>query len=343
MKNERAVTVLTVFRYFCAMILKDKRILVTGASGFIGSFVVEKALAAGAEVWAAVRSTSSRRWLTDERIHFFTINLSDRKALASALQECGGFDGVVHCAGATKVAHDEDFMKINCEGTRLLAETLVETGTLRGRFVFLSSLSVMGESKNEPCPNSAYGKSKLAAERALAQIKGLNYVVLRPTGVYGPREQDYFLMAKSIRSGIDFAVGFKPQVITFIYVKDLANAALIALTKGEKGASYFLTDGREYTSRSFSDLLQREIGRKHVFHITAPLWVLRMVCLINGWWAARRGQSTTLNMDKYHTLAQRDWRCDTSAAQKDLGFMPRYDLDAGVKETVAWYKNEGWL
>lgn len=325
------------------MNLQGKRILVTGASGFIGSFVVEAALAEGAEVWAAVRQSSSRQWLKDPRIRFIELRLDDPDALRRALEGTDGFDGVVHCAGVTKVAHTEDFHRINCEGTRLLAETLVQTGTLRGRFVFLSSLSVMGEAKDVPSPNSAYGRSKLAAERALAAVDGLDCIVLRPTGVYGPREKDYFLMAKSIRQGVDFAVGYKPQVITFVYAKDVARASLLALTQGRVGAAYFLTDGGEYSSRAFSDLLQREMGRRHVLHITAPLWILRLVCAVNGWAASLRGRSTTLNMDKYRTLAQRDWRCDTSSARAELGFEPEYPLERGVKETVAWYKEAGWL
>ena len=325
------------------MNIQGRRILVTGASGFIGSFVTEAAVSAGAEVWAAVRRSSSRRWLKDPRIHFIELNLDDPDALRGALENAGVFDGVVHCAGATKAAHTEDFHRINCEGTRLLAETLVQTQTLRGRFVFLSSLSVMGEAKDVPSPNSAYGRSKLAAEHALATVAGLDYIVLRPTGVYGPRERDYFLMAKSISQGVDFAVGFKPQVITFVYAKDVARASLSALTQGRSGAAYFLTDGGEYSSRAFSDLLQREMGRKRVLHVTAPLWVLRLVCAVNGWAASLRGRSTTLNMDKYYTLAQRDWRCDTSATRAELGFEPEYTLERGVRETVAWYKEAGWL
>lgn len=325
------------------MNLNDKRILITGASGFIGSFVVEAALAAGAEVWAAVRRSSNREYLHDKRIRFIDISLSDKSRLSAVLSDAEPFDGVIHCAGVTKAAHTEDFQKVNCEGTRLLAEVLMETGKLRGRFVFLSSLSVMGESKSEPQPNSAYGRSKLAAEQALAAIPGLDYVTLRPTGVYGPREKDYFLMAKSIGQGIDFAVGFKPQVITFVYVKDVATASLLALAEGKSQSAYFLTDGGEYSSRAFSDLLQTEMGKRRVLHITAPLWVLRMVCAVNGWFGSLRGKAVTLNMDKYHTLAQRDWRCDISATRQELGFSPEYDLTRGVKETVAWYKQSGWL
>lgn len=325
------------------MKINGKRILVTGASGFIGSFVVEQALSAGAEVWAAMRPTSSKQWLTDERIHFITLDLSNPSSLRESLQAAGVFDGVVHLAGVTKAARMQDFYRINCDGTRHLAEALTETKTLRGRFVFVSSLSVMGESKDKPAPNSNYGKSKWAAEQTLSAVTGLDYIILRPTGVYGPREKDYFLMAKSIKQGIDFAVGYKPQVITFVYGKDVARAALLALTRGKSREAYYLTDGGEYNSRTFSDLLQREIGRKHVLHITAPLFVLRLVCWLNGGWASLRGRCTTLNMDKYYTLAQRDWRCDTSRTSSELGFKPEFSLERGVKETVAWYKRERWI
>ena len=218
------------------------KILITGASGFIGSFMVERALAEGMEVWAAVRPTSSRRYLQDGRINFIELDLANSTHLHQQLDEHlqaqngRSFDYVIHAAGATKCRRAEDFFSINAEGTERLATCLLATGALTeaGRLVFISSLSVMGpihEKDYKPIceadlarPNTAYGASKLQAEALLADIKGLNYVVLRPTGVYGPRERDYAMMADSIRRHIDFAVGYKPQVITFIYVADLVEA-----------------------------------------------------------------------------------------------------------------------
>lgn len=270
------------------------KILITGASGFIGSFMVERALALGMETWAAVRSTSSRKYLTDKRIHFINLNLGNEKELYTQLKEHldtegRPFDYVIHAAGATKCRRVEDFFSINAEGTERLALSLRLTEALKadGRFVFISSLSVMGpahEKDNQPItehdlpvPNTAYGASKLQAESLLADVKGLNYVVLRPTGVYGPRERDYAMMAQSIRHHIDFAVGYRPQTLTFIYVADLVDAAFLALEHGECGRKYFLTDGAEYSSRAFSDLIQQRLGVRHVLHVTAPLWVLRVV------------------------------------------------------------------
>ncbi|MBP3227482.1 MAG: NAD(P)-dependent oxidoreductase [Bacteroidaceae bacterium] len=333
-----------------------KHILITGASGFIGSHLVEAALADGFKVWAQVRKTSSRKWLADKRLHFIETDLSDKKAIKKALVATGTtFNGVLHCAGVTKVRRREDFFNINTSGTRHLAEALIETGKLEGRFVYFSSLSVMGDLREHPypyipfkqtdcpCPNTDYGRSKLEAERALSTTKGLDYVVLRPTGVYGPRERDYYMMAQSIKRHIDFSVGYRPQELTFIYVKDLAHAALLALEHGPSKRAYFLTDGNTYNSRCFSDLLQAEMGVRRVVHIKTPLWVLRSACAISGTWASIRGKAATLNMDKFRIMRQRNWKCDISATNELLGFLPQYDLEQGVKETVNWCKEEGWL
>lgn len=328
-----------------------KKILITGASGFIGSFLVERALAEGMETWAAVRATSSRRYLQDERIHFIELNMDDEKQLYVQLEthlkehDNKPFDYVIHAAGATKCRKAEDFFTINAEGTAHLALALQLTGALRagGRFVFISSLSVMGPAhekdyqpiteKDLPVPNTAYGASKLQAESFLADVKDLNYIVLRPTGVYGPRERDYAMMADSIKRHVDFAVGYRPQVLTFIYVADLVDAAFLALTHGTRGRKYFLTDGKEYTSRTFSDLIQMQLGVKRVLHIVAPLWVLKAVSWIAEKIAMLTGTTSTLNTDKYRIMRQRNWRCDISAAREELGYNPQWPLVRGVKAT----------
>ena len=336
-----------------------KSILITGASGFIGSFLVERGLEAGMNVWAALRATSSRKYLTDGRTQFIELDLGHDERLREQLQahaeQHGPFDYVIHAAGATKCRRPEDFQKTNAEGTLRLALSLLETGALRpgGRFVFLSSLSVCGPvheidfepitENDTPLPNTAYGRSKLQAERYLADVPGLNYVVLRPTGVYGPRERDYFMMAKSIRQHVDFAVGFRPQVLTFIYVADLVEAAYLALDHGPRGAVYPLSDGRQYTSRTFSDLLQLELGVKRVVHVTAPLWVLWLICFVAGKTAALLGRTSTLNLDKYRIMRQRNWKCSIEAARRDLGYRPQWPLTRGVRAAVEWYKAEGWL
>ncbi len=335
------------------------RILVTGASGFIGSFIIEEGLRQGHEMWAGMRRSSSRQYLTDERTRFAELDLSSTERLRSQLsalrQQMGGtWDCIVHAAGATKSLKREGFFRTNTDGTRHLIEALRAEQMLPARFIFVSSLSIFGAIREQdytpildtdtPQPNTAYGESKLAAEQYLRQQEDINWVILRPTGVYGPRERDYFLMAKSIKQHVDFAVGYRRQEITFVYVRDVVQAVFLASEHTDvQHQAFFLSDGQSYSSRAFSDLLQREMGAPWVIHIKAPLWFLRAVCAVNGTVMRWLGKLTTLNMDKYHILAQRNWNCDITPARQQLGYEPEWPLERGVPETVAWYKQAGWL
>ena len=330
------------------------KILITGASGFIGSFIVEEALKRGFETWAAVRRSSSKEWLQDERIHFIELNLSSREQLMEQLRG-QDFDYVVHAAGVTKCLNKQDFHRINTEGTRNLVDALIALEMPLKRFVFVSSLSVFGAIKEKmpydeiretdtPQPNTAYGRSKLEAEQYLDSIGSrIPYIILRPTGVYGPKEKDYFIMAKSIKQHSDFAVGYQRQDITFVYVTDVVQAIFLALEKGENGRKYFLSDGEVYQSTTFSDLIHEELGRPWWIRITAPVWVLRVVTFFGDHIGRLTGQVTALNNDKYHILKQRNWRCDIEPACRELGYEPKVQLKEGVKTTIKWYKDHGWL
>ncbi len=340
----------------------NPRILITGASGFIGSFIVEEALRRGFETWAAVRKSSSREFLQDERIHFIELNLSSEAELKQQLKDIQ-FDYVVHAAGVTKCLHKEDFFRINTEGTKNLVRALLDLQMPLKRFVYISSLSIMGAIREEQPykeirerdkakPNTAYGKSKLEAEQWLVSLnkelekkneKLLPYVILRPTGVYGPRERDYFMMAKSIQSHTDFAVGFKQQDITFVYVTDVVQAVFLAMEKGQTGRCYFLSDGEVYQSSTFSDLIRKELGNPWWIRITAPLWLLRIITFCGEYMGHITGKVTALNNDKYNIMKQRNWRCDINPARQELGYEPQVKLEEGVRRSIAWYKKNKWL
>ena len=195
-----------------------------------------------------------------------------------------------------------------------------------------------------PQPNTEYGRSKLAAEQYLDSLgTRVPYIILRPTGVYGPREKDYFMMAKSIQQHMDLAVGFQRQDITFVYVTDVVQAIFLALEKGETGRKYFLSDGEVYQSTTFSDLIHEELGRPWWIRITAPTWVLRIVTFFGEYVGRMTGKVTALNNDKYNILKQRNWRCDIEPARRELGFEPKVKLEEGVKRTIKWYKDNKWL
>ena len=337
--------------------MERKRVLVTGASGFIGSFLVEGGLERGMDVWAGIRKTSSRKYLQDKRIRFAELNFGNKQQLkeqlAVHLQEHGGWDYIVHCAGVTKCLNQADFEKGNYLATVNFVEALKELHLVPERFMYISSLSIFGpiheddyapiNELDRPQPNTAYGVSKLKAERYLQALNDFPYVIYRPTGVYGPRERDYFLMAQSVKQHVDFAAGFKRQDITFIYVKDLVQAVYLGAKPEALRRAYFVSDGEVYASSTFSDLIKKELGNPWLLRIKCPLWLLKVISIVAETGAGWMGKTSTLNRDKYNIMKQRNWRCDISPIVNELGYRPEYLLERGVKETMAWYKKEGWL
>ena len=249
--------------------------------------------------------------------------------------------------------HKEDFDKGNYQATVNFVEALYELDMVPERFIYISSLSIFGpiheenylpiSECDEAQPNTAYGESKLKSEKYLQSLSDFPYVIYRPTGVYGPRERDYFLMAQSIKQHVDFAAGFKRQDITFIYVKDLVQAVYLGVKPEALRRAYFVSDGQVYESRTFSELIQQELGNPWVLRIKCPLAILKVISSIAEFGAKCMGKTSTLNRDKYNIMKQRNWRCDISPLVTELGFHPEYPLDRGVKEIIAWYKKEGWL
>lgn len=334
-----------------------KKILITGAGGFIGGFMVAEALRRGYETWAAVRATTSRHFLQDERIHFIEFDFTDNDALAGTInahvQQYGKWDYVVHNLGATKCTNFANFNLINCDYLKLLVDSLRAADAVPEAFLMISSLSVMGlgdeitykpfTSSSIPQPNTFYGVSKFNGECYLRSLKDFPYTIFRCTGVYGPHERDYFLMMRSIKMGFDFSVGFKKQMLTFLYVKDLANAVMQSLEHGAECKTYFISHPQGYTQKQFREIVAKELGKKFVIPICCPLWLVKAVCKVSEFISIITLKPSTLNSDKYKILKQRNWLVDVSQAQQDFGFSPKYDLAAGVKEAIEWYRQAGWL
>ena len=334
-----------------------KKILITGAGGFIGGFLVAEALKRGYETWAAVRSTTSREFLTDQRIHFLELDFSDDDKLATALQDHigthGKWDYVVHNLGLTKATNYLDFERVNCGYMQVLVEHLRRLDAVPQTFLLMSSLSVMGPgdevsyrpfvATDVPSPNTRYGTSKLKAETYLQTLPQFPYTIFRCTGVYGPHERDYYLMMKSIKYGFDFTVGFKKQLLTFIYVKDLATAVMDALAVGPLRRAYFISEKRSYTQADFRAIVCRQLHRWWALPVVCPIAVVKLVCKVAEWWGKVTMKPSPLNGDKFNILRQRNWDCDTTDATRDFGFNPQYSLEQGVQEAVAWYKEAGWL
>ncbi|MDR1887525.1 MAG: NAD(P)-dependent oxidoreductase [Prevotellaceae bacterium] len=333
------------------------KILITGAAGFIGSFFVEEALRQGFDTYAGIRATSSRQYLTDERIKFVDIKYDDKELLIKQLSELknsiGKFDYIIHGMGVTKCKNKSDFDRINYGFTKNFAEALIESDSVPNKFVYISSLSAWGpgDSKtgkpimlsDEPRPDTLYGASKLKAEQFIASLSGFPYIFLRPTGVYGPREKDYFVFNKTVSNGIEPAMGFQTQYLTFIYVRDLVKLAFLACKSNIERKGYFVSDGREYTDKEYAAIVKKHLGRKHTLKIRVPLFLVKFISYSLDTVCGYFGKTPTLNKDKYKILRVMNWRCEIKPTEDDFHFKADYDLDRGTGEAIEWYKREKWL
>jgi nucleoside-diphosphate-sugar epimerase len=332
------------------------KVLITGASGFIGSFLVEEGLKRNHHVYAGVRKTSSRKYLQDPRINFTELDLHSAKAVAEKLLDLKNdgiiFDYIIHNAGVTKSQRKKDYFEVNVECTRHLVEGIIEAGVMPEKFVFISSLAAFGPGNprtmqavmldDMPNPVEIYGRSKLEAEKYITSVPGLPYLIFRPTGVYGPRETDYFVFFQTIGRGLEPYIGTRKQVLTFIYVRDLVRLIFDAAGSAISKKAYFVSDGNEYTSKAFSEITKRILKKKTISFVVPSVvvkylaWSLEKVYSL---W----GATPTLNTDKYNVLSSSNWKCEYQPLKRDFGFEAEYDLEKGVEEAVDWYKREGWL
>ena len=335
----------------------SKRVLITGAGGFVGGFIVEESLKRGFETWAAVRRSTSREFLQDDRINFIELDFNNPESLAQTLNEAlpqgEKWDYIIYNLGATKCTNFADFNRINYDYLRSFTDALFETEKVPDKFLYMSSLSALGpgdekdytafNSNSIPSPNTKYGASKLKAEMHLAMTPNLPYIVFRATGIYGPHEKDYFMMFKSIKSGFDFSVGMRKQLLSFIYVQDLVEAMFEAIDKAPTGKTYLIAEDRSYTQKEFRQIVAAELGKKVVIPMSMPIWAVYLVSVIAEKWGVIRMKPSTLNRDKFNIMKQRNWSVDISEGRKDFGFAPKVDLKEGVKRSIRWYKENNWL
>ena len=329
-----------------------KKILITGASGFIGSTLVEEALQHDDwKIYAGVRTTSSKQYLTDRRIHFFNMNFADVADLTQKLAT-EKFDYIIHNAGATAVPQKADYFRINTDYVKNLIQAQRATGSNIQKFVFMSSLAAYGCADNfpdqkisaahAPQPIDTYGESKLAAERFLQQQPDLPYLIFRPTAVYGPRDRDIFQFFQIVNRGLEAYIGTQRQDATFIYVGDLARLVIQATRSPLKQKSYFVSDGNIYSTEDLGKYAKTLLNKKTI-KLKIPTGVVRALASTLEYGGRLTGTYPALNKEKVKILSARSWNCDTQPLEQDFGFIPAYTLKSGLAETLAWYKNNNWL
>jgi len=333
-----------------------KTILITGATGFIGSFLVEQAIKQGYKVFAGIRASSSRAYLNDFKVEYFEIDFSDKQSMKQKLlkhiENNGLFDYIIHNAGLTKTLHKQDFFTVNYQYTKNFVEALIETRCVPQKFVFISSLAAYGPGDdaslrpiNEsdiPNPVTFYGESKLRAEQFITSQQDFPYLIFRPTGVYGPREKDYFVMYKMIHQHIETYIGTTDQHITFVYVKDLARVIIQAAVSDISRKAWFVSDGKNYTTLQFSNIVKSLLHKKTI-RLVFPKALVKPIAYSLEKIARINGKVPTLNTEKYKEISCKNWLCDSSTLFRDLEFTPEYDLTRGLSETLAWCKHEKLL
>ncbi len=323
--------------------------LVTGARGFIGSFLVEKLLEQGHEVRCLLRRKSGHSWL--DGLDFETVqgDITQAASLETAVQNV---DVVFHLAGCTKALNRAGFYRVNVDGTRNLLEATAKYNPQLSRFVHVSSLAAAGPTRNgrplleseKPFPVSNYGKSKLESEHVAQEFcADLPITIVRPPAVYGPRDRDVFDFFKQAKLGIRPVLGGGARSASFIYVKDLVDGLLLAADKkGAIGQTYFLCDDAPYTWDELGSCIDAALNVT-TRRIVLPLSLAFLVCVGVELFSQITRKPGLLNLDKYREIKMNHWVCSNGKARQELGFVPGFSLQAGIQEAGQWYLQQGWL
>jgi len=328
----------------------SERVLITGASGFVGYHLVNAALQNNLEVFAAVRKTSKIDHLKEFSIQYCYPDFKNVDALKAELEK-HQFSYIIHAAGITAAKNEQEYNTINAQYTYNLALAASQADIPLKKFVFLSSLAGMGPlpttegvitEDTPPAPVTAYGKSKLLAEHMLAPLTSLPLITLRPTAVYGPRDEGIFIILKTFANGFEPYIGKAPQQLSFVYVKDLAAVTVQALQSDIVQKTYNVSDGKAYDRYELARLTKKILNKK-TLKIHLPVGIIRILAGFMERMYAKSTKSPALNTEKLSELTAANWICSIEDVSRDLNYLPKYDLERGLTESLQWYKTNHLL
>jgi nucleoside-diphosphate-sugar epimerase len=324
------------------------KVLVTGASGFIGTHVVRHLAEVGHEPLPMVRTPECPQALLPFSSGLRRASLEDDAALQDAVE---GADIIVHLGGLTRARSEAEFAATNGEGvTRLMRAVRARAPGLR-RFIYVSSLSAGGPSDGavpvredeKPRPVSAYGRSKLLGERRLREEAGpVPWTILRPPIVYGPGERDLFTMFKAARRGIVPLLGFAERWYSIVHVSDLAAAiAKVATLPAAAGATYYVAEPRAYSGRDLALLIGAALGKAPRI-LRVPHFVGALVAASGSLLKRFMRRAPIVTLDKMPELV-RSWVCSPDRIARECDVRTRITFADGAIEAAAWYREQGWL
>lgn len=323
--------------------------LVTGSTGFIGSHLVERLLAKNYTIRCLVRRSSDRTWLEGKPVELVFGDLFDHTALRQAVT---GVDYVYHSAGVTKAKKKEDYYRGNATGTHNILEAVSEHNPRLKRFVHISSQAAVGPSESKtpiteeaPAhPLTTYGKSKWNAEQEChAAASKIPITICRPPAVYGPRDKDVFEFFNTMSKGLQPMVGFSEKFVSLIHVADLVRGFVLA-GESEKaaGQTYFISSNEAYGWKEVGEVT-RAVMNTRALRIRIPAFGVYTVAAFAEFFSLFSAKPALINFEKARDMVQDYWTCDSSKARRDFGYEQQVSLENGIRETVNWYKNHGWL
>jgi nucleoside-diphosphate-sugar epimerase len=324
-------------------------VLLTGASGFVGSHILDRLCAQAASVNILLRATSDTRFIRPHlpQVQVRSGSLNEPATLEKAL---AGITHVIHCAGCTKARRNSEFYEVNHLGTRNLVAAINAQSPSVQRLVHISSLAAAGPAtpalpareEDQPRPVSEYGASKLAAELEVRAHCRSNYFILRPPAVYGPRDDGFLPIFRAVSHHL-LPSPSRKQSLSLVYAKDLAEAVVTCLehpTAARK--TYFVASSETVTGRLMAEEIAAQM-RKWTVPCPLPFPVLWVACLTQQLRSKMTGQASLLSLQKYAELRALGWVCDASLLRKEVGFECRTGLKSGIHETLNWYQENNWL
>lgn len=327
------------------------KVLITGATGFVGSHVVDVLLERGHDVFYIARSTSNMRWLDGKKVTRVDGSLFDVDSLKDAVT---GMDALIHVAGLTAARNEAEFRKGNLDATQNLIDAVRAYNPGLKSFVHTSSLTVCGpapslerpttEDQTDLRPLTAYGRTKKLAEDAVRQAMDIPWTIVRPPAVYGPRDAAILSFFQAVHKGLATLIGFGDSRVSLVHARDLARGIVMAMEQPVAiHQTYFITSDEFYSWPQIVDVTKTAMGKSFVLPVRLPHSLVLGIAGTVGFFGKLSGKPPVLDYEKGLDLIQPYWICSSEKASRDLGYRQEVSLKDGIRGTVQWYREHKWL